>query len=240
MRRYKWFWMTFFAWCLLGTVGAWALIFSPLYLNSKKISEFTAQVNGSVTTSTILVDSAPISASLEVITKEWQKKGWKYVAGDLNLAPVILNIPKKHSKYLAPLVQLRVFQNKDSYRLLSLWNDLINHQTYQWITEAPQNVFKPQTPSTVVFPFKPPLEAANIVTVKSEKMETLLWTLPSQKDPETTFAHLYTSQGFCGQLWARQSCGKIYFLRKGPIKLLAIVKQKGMKNTTILVKLNKV
>jgi hypothetical protein len=137
-------------------------------------------------------------------------------------------------------VQLKVFKNRNSYQLLGLWEDFNNNQTFQWIAEVPKNVIKTQVPSNVDFPLKPPAAATGIITVKSEKIESLLWTLTLQKDPEASFVRTYTSQGFLGRLWSRQSGKYIFILHKGSEKLLGIVENNGSINTTILMKLNKI
>jgi hypothetical protein len=239
MKNHKWFWMTFGAWCFIATMGAWALIFSPFHLNLKKISEFQVKINGYSSKSQVLTTSAPIDRSLNAITRQWESEGWKSLTNNLNFAPILMNIPEKYENLASTLVQLQIFQKNEDYRLLGLLNDVNDNQTYQWIDEVPKKAIKGQDPSKIEFPLKPPQNASNVFTIKSEKVETCSWSLPAGPRIENQFIHTYASQGFNGRIWSRRTGESTYILQRGSIKLLAVLDQSGNKNIISLVKLNK-
>jgi hypothetical protein len=239
VKNRKWFWLTFGAWCFIASVGAWALIFSPFSWESKEISEFSLQVNGSIETHQIRLGSGSVKGTLDALTYQWEQEGWRCETRDVDLAAFMTNVPLEYEKAMASIVQLRVFKGKDSYRILGLLNDPEKDQTYQWIAEIPKAAVRGQNPSQTDFPLKPPVNAINVFTVKSEKMDASLWSFPRQKNTESQFVDIYVSQGFSGHLWARQSYDSVYILRKGSIRLLGIVDQGSKKNMISLVKLNK-
>lgn len=238
--QYKWFWITFCGWCFTAAVGAWALIFSPFHLNSKKISEFSSEVNGTVGINQILVCASPLPESLRATTQQWQSEGWKCTTGTLNLAPLLLKSSKENWAGLDSLAQLRIFQKGDSYRLLGLLSDFNDNQTYEWIAEVPKKALKSLKPSEVDFPLKPPSTALDIRTVKSKKIETCMWSLRSPKKPDAQFMDTYASQGFSGRLWSKQNRESIYILRRGTLRLLAVVEAGNKKSSISVVKLDKI
>lgn len=238
MTRFKWFWITFSAWCLIATVGAWAVIYSPFRLDSKKVCEFEAQINGKLVKSQILVTSTSLDLSLDGLTSQWQEQGFECVSKNINLASVLLKIPKKYWGALNSLAQIRMFQNNDDYRLLGLWSDPNDHQTYQWITDVPKGILKAQTTSTSSFPFRPPTNASNFMVIKTEKMETLMWCLPSGPKPDQELMNFSASQGFAGRLWSKRLNESVFLLQKGSLRLIATAEQDGNKNVFSLVKIN--
>jgi hypothetical protein len=239
MKNYKWFWITFCGWCFITTMGAWALIFSPFHSSSKKISEFQVEINGYQGQNQVLTSSAPIDRSLKELTGQWEGEGWKSLTNNLNLAPILMNIPKNYEKLASSLIQLQIFQKNGDYRLLGLLNDVNSNQTYQWIDEVPKKALQGQDPSKVEFPLKPPQNASNILTVKSEKIETCSWSFLTNSNIEDQFIHTYASQGFSGRTWSKQPGESIYILQRGSVKLLATLNQSGGKNIISLVKLKK-
>ncbi len=239
MVKFKWFWITFIVWCLLGGVGAWALIFSPFSFTSTKVTEFKAEINGGTAESQILVSSASLGSSLDSLTKEWQAEGWNRVSGNLNLASILLDMPKGYARVLDSIVQVQMFQSKDSFRLLGLWSDFNDHQTYEWVTDVPQKIMKSQKPADVDFPLKPPAKAANVLTIKSGKIEVCSWSLASQTESPAQFTSIFALEGFNSYLWSKQPGEWFYILNRGSIKLLAVVQTKGEENLISLVKLDK-
>jgi hypothetical protein len=239
MGRFKWFWITFSGWCLIAAVSAWALIFSPLSLNSKKVFEFKGEINEQAAESQILVSPAPINFSLDELTAQYQKQGWNCMCKNLNLASILLDAPQEYSQLLNSLVQVRTFKNKETYRLLGLWSDFAHNQTYQWVMDVPQKTFVSPKSSDITFPFRPPSTALNILDIKFEKMEACSWSFPSNKKPNEQFLDAYSSEGFSGRLWSRDSGQSVYILHRGSVKLLAVVQADGEKNTILVVKVDK-
>lgn len=239
MKNYKWFWMTFGGWCFITTMGAWALIFSPFHLNSKRISEFQVEINGYSALNQVLTSSFPIDRSLKAITGQWESEGWKSITNNFNMAPILMNIPEKYEKLASSLVQLQMFEKNGDYRLLGLLNDMNSNQTYQWINEFPKKAIRGQDPSKVEFPLKPPQTASNVFTIKSEKVKTCSWSVPVSFRIEDQFIHTYALQGFSGRVWSKRTGESIYILQRGSVKLLAVLNQSGNKNIISLVQLNK-
>lgn len=240
MVKFKWFWMTFVCWCLLGVVGAWALIYSPFSFSSKKVAEFKAEINGETAESQILVSSASLGSSLDALNEKWRNEGWNRVSENLNLASVLLDMPKKYTGVLDSIVQVQMFQNKDSCRLLGLWNDFNDNQTYEWVTDVPQKAIKSPKPSEVDFPLKPPAGAINVLTVKSRKTEICSWSLASPKESPTQFTNIFALEGFSSRLWSTQPGEWVYILQRSSTKLLAVVQMEGEKKSISLVKLDKI
>lgn len=240
MLKFKWFWITFLGWCLIGAASAWALIYSPFRFDTKTISEFGAEINGYKAKSQIRVSTSSLGASLNSLSEELEEAGWKCVSRKLNLASILLGNPQNFKKSLDSLVQVQMFQNKDSYRLLGLWCDYNDHQTYQWVTDIPQKALKSQKSSDVDFPLKPPVDAFNVLTIKTEKMEACSWALAASQRPLARFSNIYTSEGFSGRLWSEKPGEAVYILRRGSVKLLAVIQTETTKNNLIsLVKLDK-
>src|SRR5579859_4459284 len=187
MNKFKWFWITLTGWCVIGAVGARAIILSPFHLDSKEIFESKAEINGVGAQSRLLASSASMDSSLVELLREWQAQGWNCVSGDMNLASVILGVPRKYEGFLDSLAQVRMLQNKDTYRLLGLWSDLDSHQTYQWITDVPRKALDRPDPSDVDFPLKPPMGAQGVLTVKlgkNKNMEVCSWSFSSSRNLE--------------------------------------------------------
>jgi hypothetical protein len=203
------------------------------------ISEFSVEVNKSTNKNKIFLNSSSISLSLEAETEKWEAKGWKNMTGKINLATALLNTPREYSEYLNQLVQVRAFENKESLRVLGLLATGNGRQAYQWVSEIPKKSLQPQDPSTVDFPLKPPPESFNVLTIKSKNIETLIWSLSSKTNIDETFSRVYSSQGFSGRLLAKQNAESFFILKRGSIKLLALVRDTGKNNTISLVKLNK-
>ncbi len=220
-------------------MGAWALIFAPFHLNSKKISEFQLKINGYPSQNQVLASSAPIDKSLNAITGQWESEGWKSQTNTINLAPILMNIPENYEKLASSLVQLQIFQKNGDYRLLGLFDNSNNNQTYQWIEEVPKKAIQSEDPSKVEFPLKPPQSALNVFTIKSKKIETCGWSFSSSSKIEDQFIHTYASEGFNGKIWSKHTGESVYILQRGTIKLLAVLNQSGNRNTISLVKLNK-
>lgn len=240
MERYKWFWMTFLAWFFLGTLGASAMIFSPFHLDLKEISTFKAKVNGVTDENRILVNSGGIEQNLDALSDQWRKEGWKSVSGNLNLANILLKTPHEYTGALASLVQLRTFENRDSFRLLGLMQDHQNGRTYQWVSEVPKTAIFPPGQNDINFPLMPPSTAMDLIHVETGKLELLTWTQPAEGAAEEGFVHLYASQGFSGRLWSMDPDGSTYLLQMGSTKLLAVIQGGDEEDTISVVKLSKI
>ncbi len=238
--RYKWFWITFCGWCFIATVGAWALIFSPFHISTQKISDFSNKINGATEVNQILVCTSPLRESLKAITQQWQSEGWECTTGTLNLAPVMLKLPKENQSGMDSLAQLRLFQKGGFCRLLGLLGDFNDNQTYEWVAEIPQEAFKSPKPSEMDFPLKPPALASEIMDVKSGKIEICGWSLRPSKNPPLQFTQTYASQGFSGRLWSEQNGESVYFLHRGILRLLAVVETGPKKILISVMKLDKV
>ena len=238
--NYKWFWITIGAWCFIATVGAWALIYSPFQLDTRLISEFSTEINKSINKNQIYLISSPMGLSLETVTEKWEAKGWKNMSGRINLAAALLNMPKEYYQYFNQLVQIRAFESEDSFRILGLLTAGNGGETYQWVSEIPKKSLESQDPSNVDFPLKPPPESLNALTVKTKDMETSIWSLDSKLNVVEMFSRAYSAQGFSGRLLSKKNDESFFILRKGSIKLLALVSDNGKKSTILLAKIYKI
>jgi len=236
MKDQKWFWLTFGTWCFITTVGAWALISSPFHLDSKVISEYPLQFNGTVEKNRISVCASELDQSVVAIRQEWQKEGWTCTTRNFDLFSLLMN-PSPADRSLADkLARLLVFQNGANVRLLGLLRNYEDGQTYQWTAEMSQKAFEIKDPSQLDFPLKPPVNALNFFFIKSKKLECCTWSLPLSPDIENQFTTGYVSQGFSGRLWSRKSDESVYILKKGSTRLLGVIKRESQNNKISLVK----
>ncbi|GEM_PF-3421094 len=238
--QHLWFWSALFGWCFITAVGAWALIFAPFDIRPKKFSEFSVKINGVTEDNQLLVCNAPLRESLESVTDQWQAEGWKCITGILNLAPLLSTMPKSDQETLDRFAQLRCFKKGENFRLLGFLGDSNSNQTYEWICEIPAKTLEEQKPFAIDFPLKPPQNAVHIFTIKAQKVETCIWSLPFSTNPEGRFIDDFTSQGFNGRLWSKQGEGHVYLLQRGSIRLLASIEMTDKKETISVVKLDRI
>ena len=231
--RHKWFYFTFGFWCFISALSAWALIFSPLHMNSNKISEFTAELNGTSISNQILKTPASLENSLSFLSLPWQKEGWVCVSGRINIASILLNIPDFQDDLINPILQLRLFKKNNALRLLGLWTNAQEGQTYTWIAETTQTAVQPLKFSEGSFPLKPPPGAMGIFGVKTEHTEALAWSENPGKNPVESFKKNYLSQGFSGKILSTQKGELLYILQKGGLKLFSVVPQNDKNNYVV-------
>ncbi len=239
LKDYKWFWVTFLIWFFLGCLGAWALIFSPAPLNQRIISEFTVQINGAIGKNTISRVSGSMNLALERITRDLEEKGWENISGRVNLAPLLLNTAPEYRNILNRLIQLRLFQNRENYKFLGCLDEANQQETYQWISEIPKTAFDSLKPGQSGFPMIPPSTALNVSWIKSKKMESLSWTTKNDPAFQGNFPRFYSAQGFSGKLTSSSNDfrERVYILRRGTDRIVAVLTGENGKFVTSLVKL---
>ena len=238
--RYKWFCATLSFWFFAITVGAWALIYSPLSSNTSVISKLSTNINGVEAKTTLSIGQSPTLTSLEILTRTWEEAGWKSLTSKTNLAGLLLELPKQYRSLLDPLIQVRVFRNSDSFRLLGLLLDARSGKTYQWVSDVPQKALRAQGPAEVDFPLKPPFTAFDIFTLRTEAISTSMWSINTERDLSTAFAHIFSSQGFAGRMLNNDKAEVAYLLQKGSTRLLASVHKDGKKMTISLMRFDKI
>ena len=240
-KNYPWFWATFGFWCFAVTVGAWALIYSPFTNNdSSVISRFSTRINGEQAMTTFSLNQSDTPSSLENLTRRWEETGWKSLTPNTNLASLLLDLPKPYRSLLDPLIQVRVFQNPVSFRLLGLCLNAQSGKTYQWVSDVPLKALQTQGPAEVDFPLKPSSNAFDIFTLKTEAISASLWSIKTEANLPTVFAHIFSSQGFSGRMLNSADDEATYLLQKGSTRLFGVVRKQGPKMTISLMMFDKI
>lgn len=240
LRSYKWFWGTLAVWLFSFTVSAWALIYSTFHLNPQTISKFSCEINGYQTQVEFSSTRGKMDLSMESLTKKWQEKGWVNITTKINLAGVLLGVPKQYQPQLDPLLQIRAFQKAGSLRMLGLWFDGQSNQTYQWVSDMPQEALQAQDPARMDFPLKPPTQAFGLLNIKTKKMSVCLWSVKTVGEPGPFFAQIASAQGFSARSLSGSGDETSYLLQKGSTRLIGVAKKEGNKTTISLMALNQI
>ena len=237
--KYKWFWITLTTWVILGTIfSCWAFIYSPLKLDWREKVQFNGSLNGFKESNTVDIVSGALADCLEQTKKQWEIEGWKPMTGGLNLAPLLLGLSSDHN-LLSPYLYVGIFQKKDYYRVLSFYNDYRLNQTYRLVSEIPQKAFNPkEILNHWNFPLKPPVEAFSPYCGEFKKFGIALWFLPFDKNSQDHFQAFCSDQGFDYRLWKTEDKEKIFTLRKGNIRLIAVLNTEDKKNVISMVRLD--
>jgi len=240
MKGHSWFWLTFLTWCLIGTMAAWALITSSSDMDLKQVAKFDISINGTTEPNRIQVTSEPLDRSLAEMTQRWEKEGWTPLPKGLDFISTLLDLPPQYARSLDPLAKLAVFQDKggENFRILGLLRDGSNERTYQWTVELPKKALRPSDPSRLPFPFKPPTQAADVVSITTGKVDVLGWKERSGIGAEEALSRCCSSQGFDKKELSRNDGESVFIVQKGPVKLLAVVDRGPQDGTVALVKLD--
>jgi len=238
IKKHKWFFSTLSLWCLLSALGAWALIYSPFIPTRKSLGDFAARINGVTARGSLYATDLAARPAVTRIMTDWNKEGWKETGG--NLAPVLLALPRNLDSSLSEILQVRIFHNRRlaAFRALALLTDANRGQTYEWVAEIPQKALQSPDPHSVDFPLNPSANAADIRQITVEKMAILYWVQPPGLDPTGFFQRLYASQGFSGRIYSREKFGATFILRRGSLKLFAMVQETADKSTIIICKMS--
>jgi hypothetical protein len=234
--KYKWFWITLALWFVLGAITSRALIFSPFQFTPQKIAHLEPTVNGQKQSDDFYVLLNCLQDCLITTTKHWEEAGWKCVTPGANIASLLLGL-KNNDTILSSYIQLRLFQKKESYRLLGLWNDEKNRKTYECVCEFPISIFSEKASiNHWDFPLKPSSGAFRPFCFNYGGQHIASWEQPSDGNGEYQFHQLFSNQGFTGRLWSRRNEETVYILQKGSIKLLAVIRPQNMRTSISLVK----
>jgi len=225
LARFKWFYAALGFWFFAAALSSWALIYSPFHSKVKKISEFSTEINGVAETNLIAAAPLPVKNSFEETSNDWKNDGWVCVTRRTNLAGYFLDLPPEDAEALAPLLQLSVFKKNKTLRLLGYLAGPADGQTYQWTAETSTDAVKPQNPSSVDFPLKPPPGSFHLFAVRTGPMAALTWSMSNQDHPAERFKENYISQGYSGRLIRQEKSLSQFILQKGQLKLFLAVKE---------------
>lgn len=236
--KYKWFWITLCTWFVLGGVSTWALIYSPLQLFSKQISRIDVEVNGQKQKYEFQEFSNSLEDCLVKTMGQWKKEGWICRSGNINFANLLLGL-KNDNTLLSSCLHISVFQRDEMVRILGLWNDRNISRTYECIAEIPKNGLerKARMPRWD-FPMRPSLDAFQPCWARFSDFEIAIWFQPVNRNFENRFIELLSSQGFEGKLWSKKDGETVYLVRRGNIRLLALLKPGKQKDVVSLMSLN--
>jgi hypothetical protein len=229
LRNYKWFFGAFFAWFLIGSACAWALIFSPPQDGPRGIAQFSLGVNGFEEKNIISASLAPPSRTLEAYTRNWEAEGWRNLGGNVNLAPWLAGFTGEAAQKASPILQLRVFSRKDRLRILGLLSPDLR-KTYEWTAELPRKALEPPDPSSLLLP--PPPGAFHIYSIATGKSETGTWSLPARSVPGFNPEAVFLENGFSAQCLSRGPGEAAFLLARGALRVLAVA-QKGPGEDTL-------
>jgi hypothetical protein len=234
--KYKWFWLTLAIWFVLGAISSWALIFSPLNFNPEKKAHIEPEINGQKESDDFYVLSNPLQNCLIITTKNWEGEGWKCVTQGANIAPLLFGF-QKNDTIFSSYINLSLFQKNDLYRILGLWSDEKDYQTYESVSEFPTSIFSEKNSiDHWDFPFKPPSGAFRPFCFNYDGQQIASWAQPYNGKDEDQFHELFSGQGFTGRLWSRRNEEAVYILQKDSIKLLAVIQYQNTRLTISLMK----
>ncbi len=222
MKR-KWFWITLIFWASFTcTVITWPLIYAPVRFDPKIIGEFETKVNGFKQKNIMWINEGNLNDLLPIILEKLTKEGWISVGKNMDLTPVLLGIADESEQPSKHLL-IKVFQRKDFYKTLGLWEPVGAGKTYGFVGEIPDSIFSlSQAKTHWDLPFTPPSDSNSLYCQKLNNIDIGLISLPYQDKFGDVFHQLCVTRGFSEKLLSSETDKKIFVLTKGRIKILAI------------------
>jgi len=229
--KQNWFWLTLVFWMVFTvSVISWALIFSPTHYDPQTISKYRTEINGLNQDSEIWRNEGHLKDLLPIITRSWEKEGWKQTRQSSDLSLALLGLTDEPSE-LTSRVQISVFQKKGFYKTLGLWEPVGKDQTYGWVSEIPDAAFNSKVAREKwSLPLLPPSEAEDLYCQKIKNFKIGIFSMPARQN----FEKLCADQGFQQKLWRREQGQEIYFIAKGMSRLLAVLDSDGTRKTVSL------
>lgn len=180
----------------------------------------------------------PLEDCLIKTTNEWKKERWIPCTGNINFANLLLGSAKENT-LLSSFLHISLFQKNRTYRLLGFLRDRQDSKTYQCVAEIPIDCFESKASSTHWnFPMKPSSNAVQSYWAKYEGFQFATWSQPADPNFENGFIELFSSQGYEGRLWNKNQGEIIYLVRRGKIRLIALLKPENKEDVVSLMQLN--
>jgi hypothetical protein len=229
--KYKWLWLTSAFWILMGSFFPLrALIDSNAYSQWTSIHEFTGEMNGFTVKNKIERSPGSLTAGLIETVENWKIQGWTSVSGPLNLAAVSLGL-SSDSPLLSEQIHLGLFQKGLYYRILGFLNDPRQNRVYRWTAEFDRRALSSEQKSSAWdFPLKPPAQARQPRVAGIGEMRTAAWSWIDSPS-EASFTDFCAAQGFQGNPLRKNGAETVYGLRKGGIRIIAILKKEGRESS---------
>jgi hypothetical protein len=230
--KFPWFWGSLFILCFFGSGATWALILSSTQADFTCLSTMRGELNGADTSHRIDTTSQTLDSTVQTTFRHLERQGWLPVQATLPF-PSILTGLDPSSTIIDSHARIHLFKKGRS--LLSACFIARGDRTYRWTAEMSGPPIDPRGPRHAFpFPLSPPDMTFDHFHGSWNGFEILCWSDRAAGRGPGDFRSHASSQGFDVQFHSSSKGRRIGTLRKGSIRVIAILESHPDREDVIL------